>query len=255
MSDASFQDHAVGNQIIYNEDGYAVGVILDGDVYRLQGEVVIVGKDRGLGENLQVTVTDDATDFETKRLQVEADIKPGASISIAASSILSAHVSDFLRDSGGSEDLITNGSVTPVEFTFDADDADGYDIYLREIRMIMSCGGISFDGDSFGKGSALTNGLLLEVTVNDGAFYEVINVQINEDVLRFATSQGINLFSEFASENDVLVASYQFSGREKLVAGSDDNVKITVRDNYTNVGLYAIRYLTATFSGYREEEY
>lgn len=254
MSDASFQNHTVGNQIIYNEDGYAVGVILDGDVYRLQGEVVIVGKDRGLGENLQVSVTDDATDFDTKRLQVEADIKPGATINIAASSALLAHVGDFLRDDGGDYDLVVNGATTPVEFTYEAPD-DGYDVYLRELRLIVSCGGINFNGASFGKGAALANGLLIEVTVNDGSFYDLINVQINEDFLRFATSQGINLFSEFSAANDVLVASYQFSGREKLVSGSGDNVKITVRDNYTNFGLYGINYLTATFSGYREEEY
>lgn len=253
MSDIEFDDNVVGNQIIYNKDGYAIGVVLDGSVYRLQGESLIVGKKDGEGPNLEVSVTPDATDVDTNRLQVEADIKAGATISIAAQSLV-AHAGGFLVDSGGSEDLIVNGSVTPVEFTYDAQDADGYDIFLREIRVIISCAGIGFDGNSFGKGSALSNGVLVEVTVNDGAFYDLINVKVNEDFLRFATSQGINLFSEFAGPGDVLVASYQFSGREKLAAGSDDNVKITVRDNYTNFGLFGISYFTATFSGYTEED-
>lgn len=225
-------------------------VILDGTVYRLQAESLIVGKTVGVGANKQVTVVDDATLSTTKRLQVEADIAPGATIGIAAASLV-AHAGGFLTDSGGSEDLIVNGSGTPVEFTYEADPAE--DIFLRELRVIMSCNGIGFDGDSFGKGHALTNGLLVEVTVNDGAFYDLINVKINEDMLRFATSQGINLFSEFSAATDVLVASYQFSGREKLVAGSSDELKITVRDNYTNVGLYGMMYLTATFSGYTED--
>jgi len=225
-------------------------VVLDGTVYRLQAESLIVGKTVGVGANKEVTVVDDATLATTKRLQVEADIAPGASIIIGAGSLVS-HRGGFLVDGGGSEDLIVNGSVTPVEFTFGADPDD--DTFLRELRVIMTCGGIGFDGDSFGKGAALANGLLVEVTVNDGAFYDLINVQINEDMLRFATSQGINLFSEFSAATDVLVASYQFSGREKLVAGSADEVKITVRDNYTNVGLYGMKYLTATFSGYTED--
>ena len=38
MADAEFQDHAVANQILYDKDGNAVGVVLEDGTYRLQVE-------------------------------------------------------------------------------------------------------------------------------------------------------------------------------------------------------------------------
>jgi hypothetical protein len=242
--------------ILYDENGNPVGVVLDGydTIYRIQAETVIVGKDPATGgPNEEVTVIDDSTNANIKRLQVEADIKPGATIGIGANT-LNSIVSRFLTDDGtdtGSEDMVVDGDPTPVTFTFPADATD--DIFLNELRLVFSSTSMIFDGTKFSKSSALANGILIEATINDGTAVDLINVTINEDFLRFVTSSGINLFSEFSGTNDVLTASFQFSGREKLAAGSADEIKITIRDDFTNIGAYGVNYLTATFYGFMEE--
>jgi len=171
------------------------------------------------------------------RLQVEARIARPSS---------SAVVIDFLKN-GGSEDMVVDGDPTPVVFSFPADATDR--IYLTRLRIVMSAASFSFDGTKFAKGSALTNGVLLEAVIDDGISVSLANVQINEDFARLT-----DFTTEFnAVLGDLLVSDLEFSANEYLEAGSSDLVKITIRDDFTNAGLYGVNYLTATLYGYKEQ--
>jgi hypothetical protein len=185
----------------------------------------------------------------TYRLQVESDIKPGASINVGAPlpSNPTLLYTIFLKDSIGSENLLVNGSSTPVEFSVDADSTQ--DITLNELRFVFSTDDMTFDGESFGPNIALTNGIKIDITVNNGDYAELINIKINEDFLRFVSSAGINILLNNTGPKDICIASFNLGGNMKLVAGSGDFVKVTIRDDLTSVKLH---YLTATLYGVKE---
>jgi hypothetical protein len=243
----SFESRAQQNTILWDDSGNAVGVIIDGVIYRLQTQSTMVGKTAGAGANKEVSVVDDATSGTTKRLQVEADIKPGATIGIG-NTALNEEVVEFLTDDvtpTGSRDMIVNGAGTPVTFTFPADATA--DIFLSSLRIVMVAGTITFDGSSFMKGTALSNGVLIEATINDHTNVVIANIMVNEEMLHL---QG-NPFTELGAINDIVVATIPFSGREKLAAGTSDEIKITIRDNFTS-GAYAGVWFQATFNGFTE---
>jgi hypothetical protein len=150
-----------------------------------------------------------------------------------------ASVVGFLEDSGGSHDMVIDGSTTPVEFTFPADGTN--DIALSNLVFTMSSSSIEMDGDSFGKGAALTNGILVEMTINNGVNTTIANFQVNEDYRRL-------LVTDLAQGGitDNIVGVINLSGT--LVSGSSDEIRVTIRDEVDNA-VRAISYLTATFYG------
>lgn len=209
----SFGDKPVSQVVVYDKDGNPVGFLLDGLIYRLQ---------------------------------VEASIKPGSSINIGQSSTDPTLLSVQKVLNGGSSNMRVNGSVTPVVFTVTADPTD--DIALSELRFVLSSTSIVFDGISFGQIATLANGILVEITVNNGQFAQLANIKLNEHLLEFATTAGINVATEFSGTNDVLVASYALGGSMKLKAGTGDKINITIRDNITAV---QFKYLEASVYGQR----
>jgi hypothetical protein len=209
------------------QDGINVQTLKTNTAGRLE-QVLYDGADHPIG------VIQDGTIY---RLQVDARIARPSSSSL---------IIEFLKN-GGSEDMVVDGDPTPVVFSFSADATDR--IYLTAIRIVMSATSFGFDGSKFAKGSGLTNGLLLEAVIDDGIAVTMADIHINEDFARL---------TEFKTEfngvvGDLVVASLLFSANEFLEAGSSDLVKITVRDDFTNVGLYGVSYLTATLYGYKEE--
>lgn len=187
----------------------------------------------------------DDTSPAANRLQVQSSIKPGSSINVGAPlpSDPSLIFTSFLSN-GGSHDLLVNGSVTPVVFSVSADAYQ--DIVLNELRFVFSTDDMTFNGASFGPNIALTNGILVELTVNSGQSAELINVQINEDFLRFVGSQGINVLLNNTGPKDIYSGNFALGGSMILAAGSGDIVKVTIRDNLTSVKFH---YLTATLYG------
>ena len=143
---------------------------------------------------------------------------------------------DFVRLSG-SEDLLVNGT-SPKEFTFPCDAS--VDLQLEEIAFVMSALKINHNGDAFGQASALSNGLKLDLTINDGDTYEDIVIKINEDFIRLTVH---DLWQ--GGLTDVLSAKRLFGGEALLKGGTGDEVKVTVRDNLTSPSLGAY-YLTCT---------
>lgn len=243
----SFEGRPQQNVILYDDAGNEVGVMLDGAIYRIQGENLLVGKAAGAGANKEVSVIDDATVSATKRLQVEADIKPGATIAIGAASLTERRV-QFLTDDGltsGSPDMIVDGSSTPVVFKFLAHASE--DTFLTQLKFVYSGSQIDFDGISFGKSTALTNGILIEAVVNGGNVIPIGNVKANEEWMHLNGA----VYTEFGGINVLLATSVLFSGREKLAAGTADMVRVTIRDNFTSA-IYGANWLQAMFFGFAE---
>lgn len=218
--------------ILYDENGNPVNVILDNSIYRLETRGALVGQTAGAGAEKKVTVIDDVDTATHKRLQVEADFKPGAVLTVSQSGGASVDaVRDAVRETGGSDDVTTaDGSVTPVPFTFDADPTD--DIALFEIRFVFSDNSTPFGENKFGdEGGGLTNGLLLELTANGGTTVTLAELKVNEDFL--ALQPATNLLVNLQGARDVITAGIDLGGKLILQGGSGDNVKLTVRDDMT----------------------
>ena len=230
-------------QVLYDGSGNPVAVVLDNSIYRLETRSSIVGQTAGAGSEKKVTVIDDVTTASHKRMQVEADIKPGATINVVqGAGDPTLVVTGFLTTSGGSEDMVVDGSGTSVTFTFPADGYD--DILITSLRFVFSAGTINIDGNSFAKGSSLTNGITIGGTVNGGAILSIATIQFNADWLRL---QGRS-FTEFSGADDLIVASVEFGGRTLLEGGSGDEMTVTIQDDLTT-GARDINYLTCTFYG------
>jgi hypothetical protein len=140
---------------------------------------------------------------------------------------------EFLTDDGtptGNDDLIVNGSITPVEFFIDPHPTK--DIVLAELRLLMSAGAIEMDGDSFGKGGgALPNGVLIEY-VDDGVITDLGNLTVNEEILMLPVRSDVLLNT--ASANDVLALSFDLAGVLSLhAAHPTDRIRVVVRDDLT----------------------
>ena len=241
-----FQDRPQQNQILFDDAGNAVAVVLDNSVYRLEARSSLVGQSLGTGAEKKVSVVDDQGDAATKRLQVEADIKPGATINVSTgAAVASGTVADLLRDTGGagSPNMVVNGAGTPVKFEYNADPTR--DIQVTSVRLVMSASFFNFNGADFGKGGGpLSNGITISIVANGGIFTgQLALLTVNEDwfrLLEFAISQ--------AGTTDVMAASLIFGGGVFLEAGSGDEISVTINDNMT-VGSRGITYLTGTVYG------
>lgn len=168
-------------------------------------------------------------DGSLRRLHVEARFHPGQSIIIGnnISPDLGLIVRHYLETSGGSSSMKVDGSVTPVIFSFDADAT--YDIELYELRFIMGCQDILFEGNKFASRDELANGVKVDVIHNNGTSTEIANITINEDLLMFPTPA--NYILNNTGPKDILVMGLSLGGAPRLVAGSSDQVKVTIRDN------------------------
>lgn len=190
-----------------------------------------------------VTIIDDITDSAQKRLLVEADFKPGANIQVSVGPAADSGVtSDFLLNAG-SEDMIVNGSVTPVTFSYAPQ--DGYDIQLTSLRLVSSANSFVFDGSTFGKGGgALTNGVTIDIVANEGTFVEQLAVlKVNEDFVRL-----LSFDIAVGTTSTVLAASLPFGGNVILHYGSGDSISMTINDNLTTAAR-SFNYLTGTIYG------
>lgn len=273
--------------LLIDENGNKVGIVLDGSVYRLQqaGKVQRASDGAYINPATQETLTAIKDTDGIKKITDQlpagtneigkvaqgtkaaaADAWPEYLVDSAGHSLgvvqdgsvyrlqvetkqaappAALTVSDYLKN-GSNYSLVVDGSGTPVVFSFPADSTDT--IYLTRLKVVMVSTGMVFSGTSFSKGSALTNGLLFEAVLNDGEAATLANVKANVDFARLP-----EFYTEFnAVSGDLVTATFDFSTNERLVAGTSDVVKVTVRDNFTNIGLYGVAYLTATLYGYKE---
>jgi len=157
--------------------------------------------------------------------------------------VSTASIIDFVKN-GGSEDMLVNGSVTPVTFSFDADPTN--DIVLTNFVLCMSALSVDLDGSSWGAGTDLANGILVQATVNNGVSINIGLFQRNEDFRRL-------LDTDIAQGGitDNIVGVISFGGRMILKAGTADKVEVIIQDNLT-LPARNLDYLTATVYGLKE---
>jgi len=194
-----------------------------------------------------VDVVTDVNDV--KRLAVDAKFPPGQAVIVgnAIDPDLSLIRRDYVRSIGGDISMRVDGSVSGVEFTFDADDT--YDTELYELRFILGTQDILFDGVSFGSLTSLTNGVLIEITA-DGTTTEIANIQSNEDLLMFPTPA--NYLLNNTGPKDILVMGISLGGAPVLRAGSDDKIKVTIRDKLDGGGVTSIATFRAQVFGLKK---
>lgn len=138
------------------------------------------------------------------------------------------YLQQFVENSTGGIDLNVNGSITPVEFTVEA---DAYrSIQVNELRVALTCQDIIMDGGSFCSSPTLTNGVSIEVVSGDETFV-VFNIRQNEDWLFFNSPAGLTLNN--TGPKDLMSAGFYFGKSMILNSGSGDKVRVTIRDNLT----------------------
>lgn len=214
--------------ILYDASGNAVGVVLDGSVYRLQAAAkTAVGNTSGDLVHLEALDTVSGQG----RLKTTVYTRDGDPVAFGA--VSESIRNEFVETSGGSADLRVDGSVTPVVFTYDADAT--YDISIQEIKFTIVSNSITFGSDYFGATSGpLPNGLLVQVVIAAGTV-DVYNMKQNESFVNYASPGG---FEWVVSSKDMMTSNYLVGGGLKLRAGTSDQVKVTVRDDIDSCAVY-----------------
>lgn len=142
-----------------------------------------------------------------------------------------------LEDSGGSSDMVVDGSSTPVSYTFDANPS--VDLVVVDLVIAFVPNVLKFKGSTFGAMPELTNGL--EVSVTTGGSKRVLgNIKLSEDWLFMG---GDCLIETGLGENDLLRLTIPFAGELTLKAGTSDKIEAIVRDDITSSGANSTKYL------------
>jgi len=140
-------------------------------------------------------------------------------------------VEDYVRN-GSSDDLLVDGSSTPVSFSYNADASK--DIALNAITIALVSNTLSFGAENLGAVNALTNGV--EISIDQGGNSGVLAIiKQNEDFLHVATPGGFQLL--FANK-DVISAIISLGGGVVLEAGSSDKVTVKIQDDLSSAGDY-----------------
>lgn len=215
-------------QVLYDASGNAVGVVLDGAVYRIQSDAKIA---KGASALVHLEVID--TTSGMGRMKSTLYTPDGDPVTFGSVPPNPESIVNSFAKNGTSESLLVNGSVTSVVFSYNADSA--HDISLQEIQLVMSANSITFGTSNFGAVSGpLTNGLLVEI-ISEGNTGTLGNLVQNESFVHWASPGG---FQWVVSSKDMMSASYSLGGGLRLKAGTADKVRVTVRDNLTSAASY-----------------
>jgi len=198
--------------IVYNQDGYPIGVTYDGYTYRFH---------------------------------VDAALKLGTSVLIGGEvpTDPTLIIANKLTN-GGSSNMLVDGSSVPVDFKYNADSLK--DIKLSEVRLVLVASSLHFRGTRFGDRLELPNGVQIKVKSN-GVEVILATLTLNEDFLAFHSPNQI--FMDQGGTNDVIAVGYLIGGAIELKAGTDDYLGITIQDDLTH-GSY--KYFQATGYGIKD---
>ena len=145
-------------------------------------------------------------------------------------------------ESGGSDDLQVNGSVTPVDFIINA--SPDKERFFTSLRFEALGNGIQFT-NFLSKNGPLSNGVLLTIRSNDSEI-TFPPIQTTED-FGSLFSRGPSDFNVFdVSGTDYFRATLTFAAPFQLFKqgtfGTDDFIKVTIQDNLTS-GLSQFRFI------------
>lgn len=215
-------------QYIVDASGHAVGLVLDGAVYRLQADSKVAKGAAALGHLEGLDVSSGVVRLKSTLYSQDGDAIAFGSVAPNPENIKNAFVLN-----GASDNLLVDGDPTPVVFTYAADPTK--DISVLEVKFVIVANRLTFGANNFGSsGGPLTNGVLVEVTSN-GNTGTVFNLRQNEDFVHFASPGG---FDWVVSSKDMIYSLWLVGGGLKLYGGTADNIKVTVRDDIDSVGRY-----------------
>lgn len=211
-------------QVLVDSSGNAIGVYLDESVYRIRSDSKTALKETA-GTLEYLKVIDDTGSLKTSLFTQGGDPISFPAIASDPDGI----VNDFARQTGGADtaDLRVDGSVTPVDFTFEALGGGEADLAINSIGFVMVANGIVSGSAKFAGLTKLTNGV--EVIYSDGVSETVIgNLRENEDFMHFASAGGYDFW---ALNKDQVQSQFFISGAVVLPAGSDDKIIIRISDD------------------------
>lgn len=246
-NEVKFYPHGGGysslSVVLHDINGNPVGVILDNSIYRVEARSTICGQLSTGGSEVKVTTIADVENSSEKRLQTESRIAPGSKVIVgnAVPSNPADLVVSFLTN-GGSEDLLVNGSTTPVVFEYAP--GAGVSVAIESLIFVFSADDILMDGSKFGPISVLTNGITIKTEL--ATTTTLFTIKRNEDFLRLP---GPSPMINNTGPKDFLNVSFAFGGLIKLHGDDSDKLTVTINDNLTDVRL---KYLTATLYGVEE---
>jgi len=213
---------------VVDASGNAVGVILDGAVYRFAINAKV-----GIGASALVHLDSIDTDTGRGRLKTTLYTPDGDAVAFGSVPPTPDSIRNAFALNGTAGSLLVNGSSTPVVFSYDADST--YDVSLQEIKFVVVANSVTFGSSSFGAAAGpLTNGLLVEI-IAGGVTGTIDNLLQNESFVNFASPGG---FEWVISSKDMMASTYTIGGGLKLIHGTADKVRITVRDNLSAAGVY-----------------
>lgn len=139
---------------------------------------------------------------------------------------------------GASDNLIVNGSVTPVNFDFTP--ASGETWYLEGLQLVFSDSAAQTPAE-FANLTALTNGVDVLVRTN-GTEYTLTNLKNNSQVLQFFhDNKIIHLGSSNFFNVDGFTGDIHFPIPMTLQNSTSDYVRVQIRDNLTGMDYFTIR--------------
>ena len=135
---------------------------------------------------------------------------------------------------GSSDDMNVDGSSTSVVFEYAP--PSGTEVYLDHISLAIRDNGV-LNPDTFGAETSLTNGVLLQFTI-DSTDYTIINLQENWQIATHFSTGG-NMVGEsngFLNDKNIFTGNIQLTAKDITLNGTDgDKIKVTVRDDLTGL--------------------
>jgi len=143
------------------------------------------------------------------------------------------HTIVFLATSGGSNVMSINGSVTPVEFF--AGPGAGKVWYVDSIGFEFSDSGASKAADWAAINLGLTNGFLIESTINS-VDRTIVNLKTNRGVVTsFHSGAFSGGASGFITDSNFYSGILNLDPNMTLIGDDGDMIKATVRDDLTGL--------------------
>lgn len=137
-----------------------------------------------------------------------------------------------LEDSGGSEDMVVDGSVTPVDFDY-APATDEID-YVESLMFMIDDNG-NVPPNKYGSiATALTNGVQVLIQTM-GTEYEIANMLTNADVSHTFVRSGFSAGGGWLASTNLYFGELQFFVPMALDETQGDYVRIKVRDDLSKL--------------------
>lgn len=166
---------------------------------------------------------------------------------------------ETFKDSGGSEDMIVDGSATPVDFRIECSSTE--EKLVNEVRIFGGCNGLKF-GQHLCKNTALTNGVQFELRSEGQTLTFPFTFKTTEDYKnKFSfgpAGAGGNFRIDVQAGGDQFIASFIFSQPAIIrkcgqVPSPNDYMQWTIQDNLTGAQGGNLNEFIAIAEGFNQE--